>query len=145
VESTSTTSPPSRRPLTVSVGRLLMPDVSEDDEVPVTPNRAVAGWALWQWLEGAHALPEDVEGTLDPARDVAFRDERPTWVRWVEQHPLAVAQGDLWRTTRRVLLAAFRGYPQGVRGHLPAARTALDRVATQLDEVAPNSEETRRG
>lgn len=134
--------------LNVSVGRLLMPPVDEDDEVTVTPNKTVAGWAFWQWLEGAYALPDDVAGTLDPARDVAYQDERPMWVRLFERHPLSVAQRDLWRGTRRIVSGLLDGKPQRVKGHLPTARVALDRVAAQLDKAADGVHEdegARRG
>ena len=96
--------------LNVAPARLLVPDVTEDAEVQPVASLTVPAWSLWQWASGQHALAQEDDDQRDAdvrERELAFADERPTWRRLKDQHPLAAAVRDLsWATDRALGEAA---------------------------------------
>ncbi len=101
--------------LNVPVARLLLPDVSEDEPVEVTPGRAVPMWSAWQWATGEHSLADEADDLRDPVvqrRELDYAAERPDWRRVREEHGLyRAAKSVVWAVDRTLgsLPGASRG------------------------------------
>ena len=125
--------------LNVSPARLLLPDVSEETLVAVTPHLRRPAWSVWQWLEGQYALPADESGETDHEADLALHDLRPSWMRAREQHPLYRAgqhlQWRLRRTLHHVMKDPGSASQAGLELMLARSRDALRGVSDELDRL----------
>jgi transcriptional regulator with XRE-family HTH domain len=141
--------------LNVPVARLLLPDVSEDEEVYVVPAYSVPMWSAWQWAVGQHSLWTSDDDGFDPAvqgRDLDFVAERPVWLRLREAHHLSQAARHLvWAVNRALasLPGTARGADQppasgvGVRLWLQKVDQAVNDVRRAAERLA--DEVTDRG
>ncbi len=134
--------------LNVPVARLLLPDVTEDDEVHVVPAYPVPMWNAWQWANGEHSLWTSGDDGNDPEvqrRDLDFVAEHPLWLRVREAHPLMRAARHLsWAVGRT--LGSARGASRGkdippasglgVRPWLRKVEEAVDGVRREADRLA---------
>jgi transcriptional regulator with XRE-family HTH domain len=126
--------------LNVSPARLLLPDVSIDDEVALTGQVRAPAWMVWQWLLGTVSLAgvtADPEKDEDVARDLDYLNERPRWVRASESKPI-------WQAVRHLHWAVQRGMERSEPRWIAKARQALSRVSDQLDEIESEAGDGQR-
>lgn len=137
--------------LNVSVPRLLLPDVGEEDEVRLVKEIGVPAWSAWKWASGQHSLltgAEDLNQVEIQCQELDYAAERPVWLRLREQQPLAQATRRLSFAVDRLL--AHRGRTGGGAKSKAGARLltnavdqALDQVRREVDQLG--TEEASRG
>ncbi len=128
--------------LGVNPSALLLPAVSEEESVELTPGMSASAWATWQWADGLAPLPtrpgddEDDPYNTSEEHETFHRASRPPAMRRAAEHPLIRAADQLRGRLLRVLHHAGKPVEDPTRASVIGfARRALDRVASELDDV----------
>ncbi len=127
--------------LNVAPSRLLLPDLTEDEPIPLTPEYSVAAWEAWDWARGGGPLSPVIG--QDPS-DEAWSDWNSQWPPALiarDQHPIATAvRGLVGRVSRLLRTQSDQARKLNVTG----ARRAIEGISLELDELEEGEVDRRR-